>query len=88
MKKILTISTICGLSLAANAQSGATVQGAVVDGSTKIVESATISLLRAQDSSVVKYAVADRNGRYSFDQVAPGRYLVSVTASRSCQGFF
>jgi iron complex outermembrane receptor protein len=87
MKKILTISTICGLSLAANAQSGATVQGAVVDGSTKTVGSATISLLRAQDSTVVKYAVADRNGRYSFDQVAPGRYLVSVTAVGHARAF-
>lgn len=44
------------------------------------VEGATVSLLRAKDSATVKFSASDKQGRYSFDKVANGRYLVSVTA--------
>lgn len=44
------------------------------------VEGATVSLLRAKDSGIVKFSASDKQGRYSFDKVANGRYLVSVTA--------
>ncbi|RYZ24006.1 MAG: TonB-dependent receptor [Chitinophagaceae bacterium] len=64
----------------ASAQSSATVAGQVADGNQKTVESATVSLLRAKDSSVVKIAVAGKEGRYAFENVAAGNYLVSVSA--------
>jgi outer membrane receptor protein involved in Fe transport len=44
------------------------------------VESATISLLKSADSSVIKYSTADKAGKFEFDQVPAGKYLVSVTA--------
>ncbi|WP_165871375.1 outer membrane beta-barrel family protein [Flaviaesturariibacter flavus] len=74
--------TIIALSAAfsASAQSTGSIQGQVADGSQKTVESATISLLRASDSSVVKIAVAGKEGRFAFENVAAGNYLVLVSA--------
>ena len=63
----------------AQAQSGR-VQGRVEDASRKVIESATISLLKAEDSSVYKINVADRSGAFVFEQVPSGSFLVSVTA--------
>ena len=44
------------------------------------LSAATISLLKAKDSSVVKMSVSDQEGRYSFDNPPQGRYLVVVSA--------
>ncbi len=63
------------------------VTGTVIDGNTKTIESATITLLRAKDSSVVKMSVADKTGKFSFEAVAEGRYLVSITAVGHQKGF-
>src|SRR5947209_7302724 len=82
MRKILTLVTMLTLGLASMAQTAATgrISGSVVDGSQKIVESATISLLRAKDSASVKFSVADHNGKFGFEDIKEGTYLVSVTA--------
>ncbi len=44
------------------------------------LSAATITLLKAKDSSVVKMSVTGPDGRYSFDNPPQGRYLVSVSA--------
>jgi iron complex outermembrane recepter protein len=83
MRKILTMLTfaLTALSFAGYAQvKNGKVSGTVIDGNTKTIESATITLLRATDSSVVKMSVADKTGKYEFDAVPEGRYLVSITA--------
>lgn len=87
MKQLFTLLTgLLLLNVAAKAQ-GAKVSGAVVDGSAKTIESATISLVKAADSSAVKFTVAGKDGAYSFDGVAYGKYLVSVTAVGHQKGF-
>ncbi|MBI5371814.1 MAG: TonB-dependent receptor [Sphingobacteriales bacterium] len=77
------------LTLVSQAQSagGGRVKGMVTDGSAKILESATITLVRAADSSVAKISVADRSGQFEFDDVAEGRYFVSITAIGHEKGF-
>ena len=44
------------------------------------LSAATITLLKAKDSSVVKVSVSDQDGRYSFDNPPQGRYLVVASA--------
>lgn len=44
------------------------------------LSAATITLLKAKDSSVVKMSVTDPAGRYSFENTPKGRYLVTVSA--------
>jgi iron complex outermembrane receptor protein len=41
---------------------------------------ATISLLKAKDSSATKFAVSAKDGSFIFDKVANGKYLVSVSS--------
>lgn len=90
MRKILTLLTVAftTLSFASNAQlNNGRISGTVIDGSTKTIESATITLLRAKDSSVVKMSVADKTGKYQFDAVPEGQYMVSISAVGHNKGF-
>jgi outer membrane receptor protein involved in Fe transport len=46
----------------------------------KNIESATVSLLRAKDSALVKVAVSNKQGNFDFEKIATGNYFVSVNA--------
>ena len=63
------------------------VVGTVIDGNTKTIESATIALLKASDSSVAKMSVADKTGRFTFEGIAEGKYIVSISAIGHTKGF-
>jgi iron complex outermembrane receptor protein len=52
----------------------------VVTGAQKPLESASIGLLKAKDSSVVKRSVTDQAGKFSIDEITAGKYLVVATA--------
>ncbi len=92
MKKILTLlAVVLTLSFVSRAQttnSSSTSQqivrgkitGKVIDGSTKIIESATITLLRTKDSSVAKMSVADKTGKFEFVDIPEGKYFVTISA--------
>jgi hypothetical protein len=90
MKKtlLLIIVILASLPFTSQAQQkNGKVSGTVIDGNTKTIESATITLLRAKDSSVVKMSVADKSGKYEFDGVTEGKYLVSITAVGHTKGY-
>lgn len=46
----------------------------------KPVEAATVSLLNAKDSSIVKTAVTDKNGEFEISLAKDGNFLVSIQA--------
>ncbi|WP_207512698.1 TonB-dependent receptor domain-containing protein [Longitalea luteola] len=54
--------------------------GKVGTASQSVLSAATVTLLRAKDSSVVKMSVSDQDGRYSFNNPPQGRYLIAVSA--------
>lgn len=89
MRKILTLLTLT-LTLAihgiAQTKTGK-ISGHVIDGNVKTIESATITLLRSKDSSVIKLSVANKEGNFVFENVGDGKYLVSVTAVGHTKGF-
>ena len=89
MRNLLTLlASILTLSTSALAQkSTGKVSGQVIDGNTKTIESATITLLRAKDSSVAKISAANREGKFVFDDVLEGQYMVSITAVGHTKGF-
>ena len=89
MKKILTLSAILVmLSVISQAQTkNGKISGKVIDGNTKTIESATITLLRAKDSSVAKISVANKDGNFVFENVVEGGYIVSITAVGHTKGF-
>lgn len=86
---IIFLTTILlGISLISHSQSAnGKVKGAVIDGDTKTIKSATIVLLKAKDSTIIRMGVADETGKFSFDDVPDGKYLVSVSAVGHQNGF-
>lgn len=61
-------------------QANAQVSGTAKDAQGAPVKGATISLLKAKDSAIVKYAVTKEAGNYSFTGIAEGRYLVKASS--------
>ncbi|MDR0420173.1 MAG: carboxypeptidase-like regulatory domain-containing protein [Prevotellaceae bacterium] len=55
-----------------------TVKGRIIDEKNEPASSATILLLAAKDSSVVKYATSDNSGHYVLSQIPNGQYWVEV----------
>ncbi len=82
IKKILTLFSILTFgTFASQAQTkNGKISGAVIDGNKKVIESATISLLKAGDSSEIKFSAASKTGAFEFINVPSGKYLVPVTA--------
>lgn len=80
MKSFLLIFiAIFGCLAGANAQKAGKIAGHVIGSNEKAIESSTVSLLRAKDSAIVTFFVSDKQGLYTFNNVADGKYLVSVT---------
>ncbi len=89
MKKIfyfLLMAMVIGINSQAQTKTGK-IKGLVIDGNAKTVESATISLIKASDSTVVKFSVADKTGHYEFDNIPNGKYLVQVSAVGHHKGY-
>src|SRR5664279_4096362 len=87
-KFILLLAVLLGLGLLTWAQPGTgKITGTVTDGNAKTIESSTITLLWAIDSSVVKMSAADKNGRFEFENVGAGRFIVSVFAIGHQKGY-
>jgi iron complex outermembrane recepter protein len=81
MRKIFTLLAIflCSALLVQAQIKNGKVTGSIKDGPQKNLQSATITLLRAKDSSAVKFSVTSKDGNYEFVNVKEGKYLVSVT---------
>jgi hypothetical protein len=81
MKKLFSLLAGSLLMLSAQAQNGGKISGSIKDGGNqKIIDAASVSLLRVKDSSLVKVAITDATGNFSFDNVKPGEYLVLATS--------
>lgn len=83
MKNVIySICTICLLLSVTNSSFAQTptkgnVSGAILDENKKPLEFATMMLLQATDSSLVKGAISDVSGKFEFENVATGNYLVA-----------
>ena len=60
-------------------QSKSTVTGNVKDNTGKALQSVTVSLLQAKDSSLVKADVTDANGQFQISPTKVGKFLLSYT---------
>lgn len=57
-----------------------TITGTLNDAAGAPVEAATVSLLHAADSSLVKVELSDAAGKFEFSEIKPGSFLLGVTA--------
>ena len=69
---------LCAATL--SAQQNATVQGIVVDESQAVLPGATVTATEIS-TGVQSVAVAEADGRYRFDNVAPGKYKIRFELS-------
>ncbi|HEK20665.1 MULTISPECIES: outer membrane beta-barrel family protein [unclassified Mucilaginibacter] len=87
MKQLTSILLMAALAFAGgrlNAQTTspprATITGTFVNDQTKPVDYATVTLLRAKDSTVVKGTLTNDAGRYVFDKITEGKYIIKGTS--------
>ncbi len=81
MKQFLTIMFFLSIGLSSFAQTAGKITGVIKDGGNqKIIDAASISLLKSKDSSLVKVSVTDKDGNFSFENVKEGTYLVLATS--------
>ena len=64
---------------AQNAPASAKVSGTLQDDKGKAMDYATVSLLNAKDSSVVKGTLSTEAGTYAFDHIKTGSYIIKAT---------
>src|SRR5687768_13062033 len=55
------------------------IYGVLQDETGKLLQSASVHLLKAGDSSLVKGIMSDASGRYSFSDITSGQYYISST---------
>jgi iron complex outermembrane receptor protein len=70
---ILFISAACPFFLQAQ------LKGEVLDADHVPIKAATVTLLNAKDSSILKLAVTEENGAFSFAPIKPGKYILTTT---------
>ena len=79
MRKPILLLIILFSLIASGTLHAATVKGVLVDnGDRSPLISATVQLLAARDSSLVKGTVSDIDGRFRFDGVAQGKYVAKI----------
>ncbi len=83
MKKLFNLLVAGTIMLSSQAQTNTAgkVYGSIKDGGQqKIIDAASVSLLKAKDSSLVKVALTDAAGNFSIENVKDGEYLVLATS--------
>lgn len=81
MKHLFILLTAMSVSIVSFAQTSGKVTGSIKDGGNqKIIDAATISLLKSKDSSLAKSAITDKEGNFIFENVKEGSYLVSAAS--------
>ncbi|QEC70015.1 TonB-dependent receptor [Panacibacter ginsenosidivorans] len=80
MKKIYLFIVPAFIATTSFAQTIGKISGSIISSDKKVIEAATISLLKAKDSSLIKMEVTDKNGLFEFEHVNNGNYLLSADA--------
>ncbi|SJZ39225.1 outer membrane beta-barrel family protein [Sediminibacterium ginsengisoli] len=80
LSSFLTAACLLTFSFAASSQTTfPPLGGTILNADGRSVESASVHLLKQKDSSVIKIALSDKQGRFQLEQIAPGKYLLSVS---------
>jgi iron complex outermembrane receptor protein len=88
MKKIILLITGFAFYLIGNAQTPLpSISGNVNDEKQRAIESATVSLLKAKDSVLIKLAICDKDGKYVFENIGSGTYLISASSVGHLKAF-
>ncbi|HEY4197958.1 MAG TPA: outer membrane beta-barrel family protein [Mucilaginibacter sp.] len=75
----LLIIAATGITLAQTAQQSASISGSLTDEQGKPMMYATASLISAKDSSLIKGAISNEQGVYTFDHIKEGQYIIKAS---------
>lgn len=78
--KPITACTMLLLSIYVNGQHLGKISGIIKSPEGKAIEAATISLLKATDSSLIKISITDKSGIFQFENIKNGNYLFLADA--------
>ena len=79
--KLTLLTAFLLINVVSLAQTPGKISGTIIDGGDqKIIDAATISLLRAKDSGLVKLSLTDKEGNFSFENVKNGKYVVMASS--------
>src|SRR5258708_1682140 len=76
---VLLIIAVSGITFAQTAQQSASVSGSLLNEQENQMMYETASLISAQDSSLVKGAISNEEGVYTFDHIKKGRYVIKAS---------
>ncbi len=82
MKKIASLLLVCLVIASgsfAQTNTGKII-GTVTDNTGKFMQSASVSLVKAKDSVLVKLAITGKDGAYEFENIKEGDYLLTITS--------
>ena len=82
MKKLLLLALVFTIINHSFAQTG-TLSGSLKSQENKPIESATVYLKKAKDSTLVKIALTDKAGLYEFENIKFGHYFLQAKLSDS-----
>jgi len=81
LQSLLMLIALISLSFISQAQEkNGSIAGTVLDPAGKVVEAASVSLMKAKDTSLVKIGAADKHGNFKFEELQEGKYLLAATA--------
>ncbi len=81
MKQFFSLLAAMSIAICSHAQTGTKVSGSIKDGGNqKVIDAASVTLLKTKDSAIVKVAVTDKDGNFSFENLKEGSYLVLATS--------
>ncbi|HTI91449.1 MAG TPA: outer membrane beta-barrel family protein [Puia sp.] len=75
---ILVVLQIVALSILGQGPAGR-ISGRVEGTGGKKMEAVSVSLLKIKDSTTVKVAITDNTGQFTFENIAPGKYVLSFS---------
>lgn len=79
MRHLFTMLVLGLTAFTSFAQNTGKIAGTILDESGKPVASATASLLNQENSSLVKVAITDKEGKYEFLNIKEGKYVLSAS---------
>ena len=77
-KKLSLLFVIMLISRLAAMAQNPSISGKIIDQNNKALDFVNIGLLKANDSVLVKSAITDIDGRYTFSNVTAGNYIISA----------
>lgn len=82
MKHLFLLLSAISMGIVSIAQTTNKISGIIKDGGNqKLIDGATISLLKNKDSSLVKTTITDKDGNFLFEKIQAGTYLVAANAA-------